>query len=131
MSNPERTYSDPSMNMETEAYWQAAKEGKLLVKKCDDCGEIHFFPRAICPHCQSSNTSWLESSGKGVIYSYSVVRRAPIPYAIAYVTLEEGVSMLTNLVDCDFDALAVNQPVEVVFRKSEGGESLPMFKPGS
>ena len=69
MSNPERTYSDPSMNMETEAYWQATKDGKLLIKKCDDCAEPHFFPRAICPHCQSSNTSWLETSGKGVIYS--------------------------------------------------------------
>ncbi|WP_169569785.1 Zn-ribbon domain-containing OB-fold protein [Sneathiella limimaris] len=129
MSREERVYADPSMNMENEEYWKATKQGKLILKKCDDCGETHFFPRIICPHCQSSNTSWYEASGKGRIYSYSVVRRAPIPYAIAYVTLDEGVSMLTNLVDCDFDDLAVDKEVEVTFRDTEGGEKLPMFRP--
>ena len=116
MTQAERTYPEPSINMETEAYWAAAKEGKLILKKCNACGKTHFYPRAICPHCQSSDTQWYDASGKGTIYSYSVMRRGPTPYAIAFVTLEEGVSMMTNIVDCDYDALAVGQAVEVTFR---------------
>lgn len=129
MSQPERTYMDPSVTMETERYWEATKNKSLLVKKCLDCGEVHFYPRAICPHCSSSNTDWVEASGKGRIYSFSVMRRAPIPYAMAYVTIEEGVTMMTNIVECDFDSLRVNDEVEVVYRNTENGESLPFFRP--
>jgi uncharacterized OB-fold protein len=58
-----------------------------------------------------------------------VMRRAPVPYAIAYVTLDEGVTMMTNIVECDFDALRIGQPVTVVFQPSDGGPPVPMFKP--
>lgn len=125
----ERTYPDPAINLETEPYWAAAKDGKLLIKKCKACGEPHFYPRSLCPHCGSTDVDWQETSGKGTIYSYSVMRRAPVPYAIAYVTLAEGVTMMTNIVDADLDALAVGQAVEVAFRQTEGGEALPVFKP--
>ena len=70
----ERTYPEPAINLETEAYWAAAKEGKLILKKCNACGETHFYPRAICPHCLSGDTEWYEASGKGTIYTYSVMR---------------------------------------------------------
>ncbi len=129
MSIEERTYSDPSVNMETEAYWEATKKGKLLIKKCDDCDKTHFYPRAICPHCSSSNTSWIEASGKGKIYSYSVMRRAQIPYAMAYVTLDEGVTMMSNIVECDLNAVHCGQDVEVTFRETEGKQALPVFRP--
>ncbi|MGO1121088.1 Zn-ribbon domain-containing OB-fold protein [Rhodovibrionaceae bacterium A322] len=131
MSNPERTYADPTITMESQAYWDATKEGKLLLKKCGDCNDTHFYPRAVCPHCLSNNTQWYQASGKGKIYSYSVMRRAEIPYVIAYVTLEEGVTMLTNIVDCDFEGLSIDQAVEVTFRETEGGQALPMFRPSS
>jgi uncharacterized OB-fold protein len=125
----ERTYPAPAVNLETEAYWAAANEGKLLMKKCNGCGKTHFFPRAICPYCQSSDTVWYEASGKGVIYSYSVMRRGGTPYAIAYVTVDEGITMMTNIVDCDHDALAVGQAVEVTFRQSDGDQAIPVFRP--
>lgn len=129
----ERTYPAPNISLETEAYWAAANEGKLLMKKCNACGKTHFYPRAICPHCQSSDTAWYEASGKGVIYSYSVMRRGATPYAIAYVTVDEGITMMTNIVDCDYDALAVGQAVEVIFRQSDGGggheQAIPVFRP--
>jgi len=128
MSNPERTYADPSINMETEAYWNGTKEGKLLLKKCCSCGETHFYPRAICPYCFSSETEWYEASGKGKIYSYSIMRRAQIPYVMAYVTLDEGITMMTNIVESDFDSVAVDKAVEVTFRKTEGDHSLPVFR---
>ena len=129
MSQMERTYSDPDINMETAVYWESAKNGKLLVKTCKACGKLHYYPRTICPHCLSSDTDWVEASGKGTIYTYSVMRRTETPYVIAYVTLEEGVTMLSNIVECDFDSVAVGQTVEVVFRDTEGGHSLPVFRP--
>ena len=129
MSQMERTYSDPDINMETAVYWESAKNGKLLVKTCNACGKLHYYPRTICPHCLSSDTDWVEASGKGTIYTYSVMRRTETPYVIAYVTLEEGVTMLSNIVECDVDGVAVGQTVEVVFRDTEGGHSLPVFRP--
>ncbi len=125
----ERTYPDPSVNMETETYWQGCTDGKLMLKRCGDCGKTHFYPRAICPACFSDSTEWYQATGKGRIYSYSVMRRAPVPYAIAYIRLDEGVTMLSNIVEADFDALAVDQPVVVTFRNSEYGQALPVFRP--
>jgi len=129
MSTTERTYPDPMPTLESEAYWAAARDGVMLLKKCNACGETHYYPRAICPHCLSADTSWYEASGKGTIYSYSVMRRTETPYVIAFVALDEGVSMMTNIVDCDVDALAIDQAVEVVFRRTEGGQALPVFRP--
>ena len=125
----ERTIPDPNPNPETEAFWEAAKEGKFLLRYCGDCGKTHWYPRAICPHCFSDNSEWREASGRGTIYTYSVVRRTDPKYAIAYVTLEEGPTMISNLVDCSFDDLAVGQSVKVTFKQSEGGFAVPMFTP--
>lgn len=129
MSQPEREYLAPSINMETEEFWAATKDGKLLLKKCNACGKTHYYPRAICPSCLSGDTEWYEASGKGTIYTFSVMRRAKIPYVIAYVTLAEGVTMMTNIVECDFDALEIGQEVEVTFRATEGDQALPVFRP--
>lgn len=128
-SIPESLFPDPVVNLESEPYWQAAKEGRLWVKRCRACQRVHYYPRALCPHCFSQDTEWLEASGRGTIYAYSVMRRAPVPYAIAYVRLDEGVTMMTQLVDCDFDQLAIDQRVEVRFRATEGGYALPVFTP--
>jgi uncharacterized OB-fold protein len=100
-----------------------------VVPTCRACGKAHWYPRAICPFCDSAEVEWRDASGKGKIYTFSVMRRAKEPYAIAYVTLAEGPTMMTNIVDCDFDALAIGQSVSVVFKDSDGGPSVPMFKP--
>jgi uncharacterized OB-fold protein len=125
----ERKIPNPNPNPETEAFWEAAKQGKFLLRYCGDCGKTHWYPRAICPHCFSDNTEWREASGRGTIYTYSVVRRTDPQYAIAYVTLEEGPTMISNIVDCSHDDLAVGQSVEVTFKQSEGGFAVPMFTP--
>jgi len=130
MSGSERTIPAPEPNPETKPFWDAAAEGKLLIKRCRACGEAHYYPRALCPHCFSAETAWQEAKGEGTIYSYSVVRRgAPVPYAIAYVTLAEGVTMMTNIVDCDLDRIRIGQRVRVVFKPSAGGPPVPMFTP--
>jgi uncharacterized OB-fold protein len=129
MAYQDRTIAAPVVNPEGLAYWDAAATGKLLVKQCTACGQYHHYPRALCPHCFSEKTEWREARGTGTIYTYSVMRRAAPPYAMAYVTLDEGVTMMTNIVDCDFDAIRVGQKVKVVFKPSDGGPPVPMFAP--
>jgi uncharacterized OB-fold protein len=119
---PERQIAAPPLNPENERYFEAAKEGKLLV------GKYHFYPRVLCPHCFSDKTEWVPAKGTGVIYSYSTMRRgAPVPYTIAYVTLDEGVSMMTNIVDCDTDAIKIGDKVRLLFKSAEDGASVPVF----
>lgn len=107
-------------------FWRSTN-GKLLIQTCEDCGDAFYYPRVICPFCFSSKVRWIECSGSGRIYSYSVLRRGE-PYAIAYVTLEEGPRMMSNIVDCPFDKIAIDQPVTVVFR-DVAGVPTPMFRP--
>ncbi|HEY2534295.1 MAG TPA: OB-fold domain-containing protein [Xanthobacteraceae bacterium] len=124
-----RKIPSPIVTAETEAFWNAAREGRFVVPTCNTCGKAHWYPRAICPFCASNDLKWRPGSGRGVIYSFSVMRRAKEPYAIAYVTLAEGPTMMTNIVDCDFDALRIGQPVAVLFQETENGPPVPMFKP--
>jgi len=125
----ERNIIAPVPFPETIAYWEAAARGTLLLRACTACGEWHFYPRVICPFCFSDKTEWRQAAGTGTIYSFSVTRRAEIPYAIAYVTLAEGPTMLSNIVDCDLDAIRIGQAVKVVFKPSENGQPVPMFTP--
>jgi uncharacterized OB-fold protein len=125
-----RKIAAPVVYPDNQSFWQAAGEGRLLVKHCNACKQRHWYPRPLCPHCGSADTEFIEASGKGAVYSVSVTRRAgPTPYAIAYVTLDEGVTMMTNIVDCDLDAVRIGDRVEVVFKVSDGGPPVPMFRP--
>jgi uncharacterized OB-fold protein len=126
---PQRKITAPPVNQETQPFWDAAAQGKLLYKKCAACGEPHFYPRNHCPFCFSDRTEWQEASGRGTVYTYSVMRRASVPYCIAYVTLAEGPTMMTNIVDCDLDKVQIGQPVRLVFKLSDGGPPVPMFTP--
>lgn len=129
MTTPSRAYPSPAVTPETKPYWDAAAQGRLLVKRCGACGEAHYYPRAICPFCASDRTDWSDAAGTGAIYSFSVMRRAPVPYAIAFVTLDEGVTMLTNIVGADLDAIHVGQRVKVLFQPTENGPPVPVFTP--
>ncbi len=126
----DRKIPAPSVNAENKPYFDAASQGKLLIKKCGACGEFHHYPRSICPHCFSDKTEWRDAKGTGTVYTCSVLRRGvPEPYCIAYVTLEEGGQMLTNIVDCDLDAVKIGMQVKVVFKPTDGGPPVPMFTP--
>lgn len=130
MAGKERAIPAPLTNPETEPFWAAARQGRFLIKACAACGKAHWYPRAICPHCGSDRTEWRESAGRGTIYSVSVMKRAPEVYAVAYVTLDDGPTMMTNIVDCDFDKLAIGQRVAVTFRPTQGdGPPFPQFRP--
>lgn len=124
-----RKIQPPQVMPETKPFWSAAADGRLVIKHCTACGEPHHYPRSICPFCGSDATEWRQASGRGTIYTYSIMRRVPEPYAIAYVSLEEGPMVMTNIVDCDLDAIRIGQAVRVLFKPSEGGPPVPMFTP--
>ncbi|QUT05794.1 OB-fold domain-containing protein [Sphingobium phenoxybenzoativorans] len=116
---------------ENREYWEAVAQERLLIKRCVSCEKPHYYPRAYCPFC-GGETQWEESKGKGEIYSYTVVRVGAEPYCPAYVTLDEGPTMIAVMVECDFDRLAVGDRVRVVFRRSaRDGRMLPMFTPSA
>jgi len=123
-----RKIAAPSVTAENKPYFDAAGQGKLLIKRCAACGKRHFYPRALCPHCFSERTEWEEAKGTGTVYTYSVVRSGA-PYVIAYVALDEGVTMLANVVDCDPGAVRIGLKVKAVFRPTDGGPLVPMFTP--
>jgi uncharacterized protein len=126
---PTRKFPAPAINVESQPFWDAAAEGRFLIKRCTACGKAHWYPRALCPYC-FGETVWEQSPGEGVIYTYSVMHRSPTgPYAIGYVTLNEGPAVLTNFVDCDLGALAIGQKVKVRFEPTEGGAPVPVFAP--
>ncbi len=128
----QRPIPAPPITPGNARFYEAAREGTLLVGLCRECGAYHFYPRALCPHCMSERTDWVAAKGTGTVYACSTMRRgAPAPYTVAYVTLDEGVSMLTNLVDCNPDEVAIGQHVRVVFEDAEDGTTVPMFTPTS
>ncbi len=126
----ETNFPAPPMNPEAAPFYAAAAEGRFLVPRCTACGRTHWYPRAQCPFCFGPVT-WEAASGTGTIYSYSVMRRAKPVTTIAYVTLAEGPTMLTSLVDCDVDRLRIGQAVRLVWKPTQAGEAagppLPCF----
>ena len=120
----------PAVNIESKPFWDAAGEGRFLIKRCTACGKAHWYPRTLCPLCASPKTVWEESPGEGVIYTFSVMHRSPAgPYAIGYVTLDEGPAVMTNFVGCDLATLRIGQRVKVRFQDTEGGPPVPVFAP--
>ena len=117
----------PAQNLESKPFWDAAKEGRFLIKKCNGCGEVHWYPRNLCPFCFSDQTVWQESPGEGVIYTYSLMHRGtPVPYAIAYVTLDEGPAVMTNIIDFTPETLKIGQRVKVKWTPTSG-DNPPVF----
>ena len=125
----DRVLPAPPENVEHTEFWATCNDGKLMLPRCKDTNQFFWYPRKTSPFTLSSNVEWVEASGKGEIYTYSVMRRSDPQYVIAYVRLDEGVTMMTNIVECDPDTVAVGMKVELLMRESEGGQKVPVFKP--
>ena len=126
----------PYVHDETKSFWEGTKRHELLIQRCQDCNNFYFYPRSFCPHCLSYNVEWTKVSGKGKIYSFTVSHRPAgpafqkdLPYNIALVELDEGVRMMTNIVECKNEDLLVDMPVEVVFDEVTPEVTLPKFRP--
>lgn len=119
----------------SEKFWEGTKQGKLLIQVCKDCKTNIFYPRKFCPECWSGNLDWKEASGKARIFTFSTAYSMvepkfmdELPYTIAYVDLDEGIRMMTRIVECDPKDIKFDMKVEVVFHEREGF-FLPYFRP--
>lgn len=118
----------------TAAFWAAARRHELVRPSCRACATSFFTPQIACPSCLSEDWGYEPSSGRGTVYSATVVHRAPFPslqtpYQVAIVDLDEGWSMLTNIVDADVAPTPIGTAVEVAFLDVDEGLTLPAFRP--
>ncbi|MFE9097177.1 Zn-ribbon domain-containing OB-fold protein [Streptomyces sp. NPDC007264] len=121
----------PEPDAFTRPYWDAAAEGRLLVRRCRTCGRAHHYPREFCPSCWGEDVVWERAGGRATLYTWSVVHRNDLPpfgertpYVAAVVDLAEGPRMMTEVVECAADDLRVGMTLEAAFR-----EGVPVFRP--
>jgi len=126
----------PRMDEESKGYWEACRRHELRVQRCGSCRLLRFYPRATCPRCMSSDVEWILCSGRAEVYTFTVTHqnhapgfRDSLPYVLGYVELEEGVQMLTNIVECSPDDVKIGMPVEVTFEDVTDEIAIPRFRP--
>ena len=126
----------PAPSPVSQPFWEGLRERELRIQRCADCGRHVFYPRSVCPHCLSEELAWVNASGRGTLYSYTIVRRAmnpafqaDVPYVFAIVELEEGPRVTTNIVNCDLGSLRVDMPVKAVYDNVTPEVALLKFEP--
>ncbi|MGZ4206368.1 MAG: bifunctional MaoC family dehydratase N-terminal/OB-fold nucleic acid binding domain-containing protein, partial [Actinomycetota bacterium] len=123
----------PSVSQDTAFFWDGAARGELLIQRCVSCGTLRHPPRPGCAACGSLDWDTVRASGRGTVYSFVIYHHPPIPgfdvpYAVGLIELEEGVRMLTNVVDVPLDEIEIGMPVEVTFVSVDDDLTLPMFR---
>ena len=118
----------------TQPFWDATKDHRLMLQRCAN-GHVFYYARTHCPECLSNEVDWVQASGRGKLYSYTVARRPQspefaedVPYIIAAITLDEGPRMTSLLVEADPDNVAIDGPVEVTWDDLDE-LSMPYFRP--
>lgn len=126
----------PTVAGETKAFWDSCRRGQLVIQYCDGCDEYQWYPRGICADCWGESVRWVQSSGRGTVWTYTVTyqNRTPgfaemVPYVLALVELEEGVRMFTNIIDCNPRDVHIGMAVEVTFQTATPQLTIPYFKP--
>jgi len=127
----------PQIEPLTEPFWAAAREGRLVIQRCTDCGAFRHLPHAMCGSCQSPAHEWVASAGRGTVYTYTVIThpvhpatKAVLPYNVAIVQLDDcgGVLVPGNVVDCPPEDVHVGMAVEVVFERVDDEIAMPRFE---
>jgi len=125
-------FPPPVTDAASDPYWEGTKAGKLLLQRCPATGKFQWYPRAHSIHAPNVRPEWVESSGKGTIFSFTTIHRGNVklaaPYTVALVKLDEGVVMYARLALEDGEQPKVGTPVEVVFASEEDGFVLPSFR---
>ena len=126
----------PKVSPEMAPFFEAARRHELVVQRCRGCRALRFPARDRCSRCLSREAEWIRVSGRGTVFSYAVMHQlyhpgfaAEVPYAVVVVELEEGVRILSNLVDCPASEVTVGLPVEAVFEEVSPEITLPKFRP--
>jgi uncharacterized OB-fold protein len=124
----------PIANADSAHYWRAARERRLVIRQCTACGTRHFMPRYQCPLCWSDKLEWIDSTGIGSVYSYTIIRRAPMstfaasaPYVVSLIELDDGPRMIANVVGSGALQLQIGDRVSVIFEDRGDGAMLPQF----
>ncbi len=120
---------------ESRWFWEACARHELILQRCGACDMVRFHPRALCPACLSAEIRWLRASGRGEIYTFTVTHqnqapawRTRLPYVLAWIQLQEGPLVLSNVVGAAPDALRIGASVEVVFDAAADGLAVPRFR---
>ena len=125
----------PVSNGDSKAYWAAARDRQLVIRKCNACGQMHFLPRHLCPACWSDDLAWVPAKGSGRVHSFTIIRRASapafadkVPYVVALIELDEGPRMMANILGADALDVAIDDPVQVTFEDRGEGDLIPQFE---
>lgn len=125
----------PVVTEENRPFWEGCRQGTLLLQYCDQCQQHQFYPRLYCMHCGADSVRWVSASGRGVIYSYTIIHqnKSPefvqdTPYNVAVIQLAEGPRLMSNIVETDLAELRIDLPVTVVFDAVSEVIHLPRFK---
>lgn len=130
----------PAITTEAKPFWDAAAQQRLIIQRCQDCKAWVWTPRPSCNECGSEKVEWTQVSGEGEIYSFTVIRQVvgraaskaferDIPYVIAWVDLDEGPRLITNIVGCPVENVKLGMKVSVQFEQASKDVWLPKFKP--
>ena len=130
------TMPSPLADAITLPWWQAASEHRLVVQRCTACGHTRLPPAPVCAECRSADCEWQQVSGRGEVYTYTIVHRPiaarqPLPTVIAVIALEGagGVRMISNIVGANPDAIRIGMPVELVWEDMSEDLAIPRFRP--
>ena len=125
----------PRVDEENRWFFEACARRELVLQRCTPCGTLRYYPRALCPKCLSAETEYQRMSGRGKVYTFTVTyqNQAPgfrdeLPYVMAYVQLDEGPRILTNIVHTDPQTVKIGMPVEVVFEDFDEGLAIAKFQ---
>lgn len=126
----------PRVTTESAAYWAGGLEGQLLLGRCEDCARLHHPPHAVCPGCWSSSVNTVPAAGTGTVEAVSIVHRngvpafkARLPYAVVYVTLDEGPRVTASMVNCEPDLVTIGMRVQTTFERLADEVAVPLFEP--
>ena len=128
----------PVPSIDNQAFWEACNRGELVIQHCPRCDVLRHPPRPMCPGCRGRGLGWKKVSGLGTVYSYTVTHQAihpslrgRVPWTVIMVDLDEGVRMISHIVDCPAEDVRIGMRVEVVFEEVEAGVTLPYFCPAA
>ena len=124
----------PTVTRDTQFFWDAVREHRLLIQRCTGCGALRHPPRPMCPQCHALAWDTVEASGRGTVFSFVMPQHPQFPfmeypYIVALVELEEGTRLVTNIVGTVPEEVDIGMPVQLIFEEFDGGVVLPQFTP--